>query len=176
MIRSYFLCAIVLAACAVVAQPPQGRPPRPDGPPPGQGRGGPPPPDDHMHLGPPGTWWNQPEMVKQLGLTKDQQKKMQEAFDQYRPQLITLRAALEYADAALDPMLNEKQADDSKALAQIDKVVQARADLEKTRAHMLMAIRHELTPEQLKVLQASDPHPPQRDREGGPPPPRRQQE
>jgi hypothetical protein len=30
-----------------------------------------------FHLGPHGRWWNNPELVQKLGLTADQQKKME---------------------------------------------------------------------------------------------------
>jgi len=42
--------------------------------------------------------------------------------------------------------------DEQQILTQIDRVAQARADLEKSAARMLLSIRRELTPDQVKKL------------------------
>jgi Spy/CpxP family protein refolding chaperone len=53
--------------------------------------------------------------------------------------------------------------DEPKILAQIDKIAQARAELEKANARFLLGIRRVLTQDQWKKLQAERPRP-----EGGP--------
>jgi hypothetical protein len=50
--------------------------------------------------------------------------------------------------------MREDQPNETRILAQIDKVAQARAELEKANARFLLAIRGKLTPEQWKQLQA----------------------
>jgi len=69
-------------------------------------------------------------------------------------QLIDLRAALEKQEATLQPLVDAEHPDEAKVTAQIDKVAQARADLEKSHAKMLLAIRRILTLEQWKQLHA----------------------
>jgi len=51
------------------------------------------------------------------------------------------------------------QPDEARIVAQIDKVAQARAELEKANARMLLGIRRVLTPDQWKKLQAEAPRP-----------------
>jgi hypothetical protein len=51
-------------------------------------------------------------------------------------------------------MLDANPPDTPKVLAQIDKLVQARADLEKANARMLLGVRAVLTPEQWTKLRA----------------------
>jgi Spy/CpxP family protein refolding chaperone len=127
--------------------------------------GGPPPPmqpnhgpiDRAMHVGPPGKWWSDPRFVQMLSLTLDQQKRMDDIFNQYRPKLIDLRAALQKEEALLEPLLAADHPDDSKVLLQVDRVAQARAELEKANARMLLGLRGVLTPEQWKRLQADAP-------------------
>src|SRR5579875_2907011 len=98
------------------------------GPPPPAGYGG--PPHGHMfHAGPPGKWWNDPSVVQRLGITGEQQKKMEALFQQNRLRLIDLSAALQKQDAILDPLLEADRPDEAKVLAQIDRIAQARADL-----------------------------------------------
>ena len=119
-------------------------------PAPQPGRGGP------MERGM-GRWWKNPEMVEKLGVTADQQKKMDDIFQQHRLKLIDDTAAVEREEVTLEPMMAADQPDEAKILAQIDKVAQARAELEKANARMLLGIRRILTPDQWKKLQAETP-------------------
>jgi len=168
---------ILFAAGAMLwGQPRQAqRGPGPDG-------GPPPAAEDHgLRAGPPGKWWDNPEMAKKLVLTADQQKKMDEVFQQSRLRLIDLHATLEKEEAILEPLLQAPQLDDSRILPQIDKIAQARAELEKANARLLLGIRHVLTPEQWQMLEREGPRPQQMPRPrragpgggpgGGPPPP-----
>jgi Spy/CpxP family protein refolding chaperone len=103
-----------------------------------------------------GAWWREATWVKSLALTPDQQKKMDDAFLQNRIRLIDLTAALEKEEVILEPLVeNVRPADEAKILAQIDKVADARAGLEKANARMLLAIRETLTQDQWTKLQAN---------------------
>ena len=128
-----------------------------------------------MHM-PPGMWWTNPEMIQKLNLTTDQQKKIADTFQQFRLKLIDADAALRKEEAIMDPLVQSEAPEDAKILAQIDKVAQARAELEKTNARMLLAIRHVLTPEQWKSLLRSDVRMLRGGPDGGGPPPRRPQQ
>lgn len=101
-----------------------------------------------------GKWWKNPELAQKLGLSDDQISKMEKIFQDHRLQLIDLHAALEKQEVILDPMINADHPDEQQTLGQIDKVAQARANLEKSNARMLFAIRNVLTPEQWKKLQS----------------------
>lgn len=131
------------------------RPPRPDNPPP------PPRPRQQQ---PRGKWWDRPEMAAKLGLTTDQRKRMDDAFQQVRVRLIDLKATLDKEEAVMEPMMQAAQPDDAKILPQIDRVAQARAELEKAEARLMLALRHVLTPEQWDMLQ-SESRPPKPPRE-----------
>ena len=106
-----------------------------------------------LRLGPPGRWWNNPEMASKLGLTAEQQKKMDDIFQQSRLSLIDLVAAVQKQELILQPLLAADQPDEAKIIAQIDRVATARADLEKSNARMLLGLRRQLTPDQWKKLQ-----------------------
>jgi periplasmic protein CpxP/Spy len=143
------------AFCQESGPPPNG-PADGMGPPPMEGRR--PPMERAFHLGPRGRWWNNPDFVKKLSLTPDQQKKMEAVFEQSRPSLMDLSATVRKEEMAMEPLLSADQPDESKILAQIDRVAQARAELEKSYARMLLGLRRVLTPDQWKTLQADDPH------------------
>jgi Spy/CpxP family protein refolding chaperone len=100
-----------------------------------------------------GQWWNRPWMVKQLNLTDDQRKAMDGILQDHRMKLIDLQANLEKAEVAMAPLIKADSPDQAAIEAQIDKVVQARADLERANAHFLLDIRMQLKPEQWKQLQ-----------------------
>jgi Spy/CpxP family protein refolding chaperone len=101
-----------------------------------------------------GRWWNDPALVERLKLTDDQRKAMDAILLEHREKLIDMRAAVEKAELEMEPLMRDDQPNESKILAQIDKVAQARAELEKANARFLLAIRSKLSPEQWKQLQA----------------------
>src|SRR5690349_19498450 len=163
-----------LMAAMVAGQepPPPGQGSRHDGPPPPHANR---PPMERAFHGPPGRWWNNPEMAQKIGLSADQQKKMDDIFQQMRLRLIDLNAALQKEETIMEPLMSADTPDEGKVLAQIDRVAQARAELEKANARMLLGIRRVLTADQWKKFQAEAPPPV--DGHGGPgrggPPPRR---
>ena len=168
MNRWMLLMVALLASVALLAQDGQGPqgPADPQGPPPaaprgGQWMGGPqggPGPfgpgmrraPDGMH----GKWWKNSEVVKDLGLTDAQVGQIEKSFQDHRMQLVDLHANLEKAELGLEPMMQADQPNEAQVTAQIDKIAQARAALEKSNAQMLLGVRRILTVDQWKKLQA----------------------
>lgn len=116
-----------------------------------------------------GKWWNNSELAAKLNLTDQQKTQMEQIFQQSRLKLIDQRAAVEKAETTLEPLMSADRPDEAQVLAQIDKVAQARAELEKTNARMLLGIRQVLSPEQWKQLKEQAPHGEMRMRQGGGP-------
>jgi len=126
----------------------------PDGPGGGPGPG---PRSGGMLGGLGGKWWDNPEMAKKLVLTAEQQKKMDDVFQQSKLKLIDLEASLQKDEVILDGLMRAQQLDDAKILPSVDRIAQDRAELEKANARMLLGIGHVLTPEQWTQLQAERP-------------------
>jgi Spy/CpxP family protein refolding chaperone len=149
-VRLGLAVAGVLLAGAAWAQGPEGRP----GGGPGFGEHRPPIErafgGEDIH----GRWWNNPKVVEHLKLTDDQRKTFDGILLQHRETLIDMRANLEKAELAMEPLMRDDQPNEAKILSQIDKVAQARAELEKANARYLLAIRNKLTPEQWKLVEA----------------------
>jgi len=99
-----------------------------------------------------GRWWTNPQIINRLGLTPDQQKRMDAIFLQNRLKLIDLTAALDKEEAQLEPLMEADQPDATSIRSQIDRIVQARSELEKANANMLLGIRLVLTPSQWKDM------------------------
>jgi Spy/CpxP family protein refolding chaperone len=113
-------------------------------------------PTDALQTGLNGTWWREASWIRTLELTPDQRKKMDDAFLQHKIRLIDLTAALEKEELLLEPLVESvRPEDEAKIAAQIDKVADARAGLEKANARMLLAIRQILTQDQWNKLQAN---------------------
>ena len=100
-----------------------------------------------------GRWWNNPKIVEKLKLTDEQRKAMDEIFLQHREKLVDLRGNVEKAEIAMEPLVKADQPNEQAVLAQIDKVAQARAELEKANARFLFELRAKLTPDQWKQVQ-----------------------
>lgn len=114
-------------------------------------------PSLHTQLG--GRWWRNAQTAEKLGLTADQQKRMDGIFDQNRPNLIDLAAALDKEEAALEPLMDADPPDSAKIKTQISRVAEARAELEKANATMLLGLRLVLSQAQWRNLQAVHPGP-----------------
>jgi Spy/CpxP family protein refolding chaperone len=100
----------------------------------------------------PDRWWKNAATAQFVGLTADQQKKMDDVFQQYRLKLIDLNGTLQKEEITLEPMVSAEPLDTAKITAQIDRVAQARAELEKANGRMLLGIRELLTPDQWSKL------------------------
>jgi protein CpxP len=101
----------------------------------------------------PARWWKQDSIAGRLNLSADQSKKLDENFQQSRVRLIELNAAVEKEEAVLEPLVAAEKPDEAKVRAQIDRIAQARAELEKANAYLLLGARMILTGDQWRRLQ-----------------------
>jgi Spy/CpxP family protein refolding chaperone len=100
-------------------------------------------------------WWRSQQMIDKLELTADQRKKMDEVFQANRIKLIDLTAMLDKQEALLEPLVSADQPNADEIRAQINRVANARAELEKANANLLLGLRMLLTPNQWKILQTN---------------------
>lgn len=108
-----------------------------------------------FHFG--GRFWNNPRIAAALKITPDQQKQMDSILFEHREKLIDLRANLQRSELEMEPLMDADEPNRAAVEAQIDKVVAARAALEKANSNFLLDIRMKLTPgqwEQIKNFRA----------------------
>ena len=103
---------------------------------------------------PPGKWWDRSDVIKRLKLKPEQRKQMDQVFQELRGRLMELNVSVDREEAALEPLMEASPLDDAKILPQIDRIAQARADLEKAEARLVLGLRHVLTADQWKSLQS----------------------
>jgi Spy/CpxP family protein refolding chaperone len=103
-------------------------------------------------LGPPTRWWDDKKTIKHLALRNDQKQRMDDIFETNRQQLSTLLGNLQREEVRLVSLPPGDLQDETKVFAAIDRVSQARADLEKAHAHILLQIRQQMDTQQLATL------------------------
>ena len=106
-----------------------------------------------LELGPPGRWWDDKSVVKSLKLRPDQQTRMDAIFEQNRPALLTKYQSLQQAESQMAEVSKVPNPDEAALFAGIDKVAQARAELDKANTHMLLQLRKQMDPDQIERLE-----------------------
>jgi Spy/CpxP family protein refolding chaperone len=101
---------------------------------------------------PDGKWWKRPRIAERIGLTGEQSDQIEKIFRASRPRLIDLKADLEKKQLGLESALDDRAADRSDVEKRIDDVENARKDLQKERALMILDMKQVLSPEQWKRL------------------------
>ena len=101
-----------------------------------------------------GKWWNNSELVKQLGLTDAQIGRLECLSALSRTSDGPAHSTLLQQEAVLEPLVEGEHPNAAQVTAQIDKIAQARANLEKLNAQMLLAIRQVLRTDQWKQLRS----------------------
>jgi Spy/CpxP family protein refolding chaperone len=91
-------------------------------------------------------WWTNPFYKKELGLTAEQTRRMEEIFQNALPTLKIQKTALDEAEARFERLI--ERGDDREVMEQVNVVEATRADLNKTRTIMLLGMRKVLTSDQ----------------------------
>jgi Spy/CpxP family protein refolding chaperone len=100
----------------------------------------------------PPKWWNSEPYRRELVLLPEQSKRLEEIFQAAVPTQKALKKALDDAEAQFERLV--QKGDKQAATEQINRVVAARADLQKSHALMLLDMRWILTPDQWQKLGA----------------------
>lgn len=90
-------------------------------------------------------WWQAADVIKELALTSDQSKRLEDVWQKALPALKTQKTALDTAEEQFQRLIDRG---DAAAMEQINVVEAARAELNKTRATMLWNMRQVLTSNQ----------------------------
>jgi Spy/CpxP family protein refolding chaperone len=113
---------------------------------------------------PPGKWWQRPEIVRQLGLTRDQQDKLDEVFRGAANGLIDARADVEKLQVGLRGELDRPQIRRAEVLRIAGQLSDARGRLFAHELTMLLDMRGVLTDQQWNQMRDVLDRP----RDGGP--------
>jgi Spy/CpxP family protein refolding chaperone len=106
-----------------------------------------------QHFGPVGRWWDDKAVVRTVGLSTDQQKKMDVIFNANKGAIVATYKTFLAEQAKLDAISKQSQVDQSKMFAAIDAVSQARVALLKANTQMLLQIREQMNADQIAKLE-----------------------
>jgi Spy/CpxP family protein refolding chaperone len=99
-----------------------------------------------------GKWWSSDQYKRELGLTADQTRRLEEIFQGALPNLRLHKKSLDEAEEKFNALV--ERGDDKAVLEQVGRVEMARAELNKTRTLMLLKMRRTLTSDQWLKLGA----------------------
>jgi Spy/CpxP family protein refolding chaperone len=98
-------------------------------------------------------WWQSDRFIRELGLTVDQQTRLDAIFKESWPSLEHCKTELDRLDRDLSRLIAEA-ADEPQVVQQIDRVESSRSALGKARSLMLYRMYRVLTPDQRVKLKA----------------------
>ena len=101
-------------------------------------------------------WWDSP-IVRDLNLTDEQRKQIDEIVHGYRTRLIDLRAAVDKAEGEVEDIFNDDTPEPKKANEAIERLVAARSELTRAFSQMSLKLRIILTADQWHELQKRRP-------------------
>jgi Spy/CpxP family protein refolding chaperone len=101
---------------------------------------------------PPGKWWHNPQMSKELNLSEPERTKLDEEFRNSRRKLIELRSTVERERFELENLLELQALNEAAVMEQFKKLEKARASLAAERFSFLLQVRKTLGPERFQRL------------------------
>jgi Spy/CpxP family protein refolding chaperone len=104
-------------------------------------------------------WWDQP-IVRNLGLSDEQNRQIRAIVRESRNRLIQLRDAVDNAEAVLRDAMDEESVDTRRAEAAIEQVVATHAEMMRAVSQMSLKLRIILTTAQWQELEKREVQPP----------------
>lgn len=97
-------------------------------------------------------WWHSADVQTEIGLTEDQETRIEAIFQELRPTLRELMHRLDREEKELSQLMHAMVAEEWEVALQIDQVEAARSALSKTRTLMLYRMHKVLEPAQIEAL------------------------
>lgn len=99
-------------------------------------------------------WWQSERFIRELALTDEQSKRIEDVFQASWPALHAAKADLDRLEGELSRLIAEGTADEAAVLHKIDKVEASRSAMGRTRSLMLYRMHRILTVDQRVKLKA----------------------
>ena len=104
---------------------------------------------------PAGKWWYNPNIQKNLKLSKNEIKRLDTLFANSRRQLIKFKSTVEREQFELDQLLSGKDVNDSAVKKQFQKLEKARQNLANERLQFVIGVRNILGAERFQQLKSN---------------------
>jgi Spy/CpxP family protein refolding chaperone len=99
-----------------------------------------------------GAWWMNTALMQRLGITDEQIAKIERTFENHRQAILSTTDQLEKEEGMLSRLLDAEPIDRNAVFTQIDRVIQARSEMERANAVMTLEMREHLTRAQWEQL------------------------
>jgi Spy/CpxP family protein refolding chaperone len=106
-----------------------------------------------FQFGPVGRWWDDKTVIQTVGLSKDQQKRMDSIFNASKPAIQDSYKTFLSEQNRLNKLSKDPAAPQVEIFAAIDAVAKARTELQKATTLMLLQIRQQMAPDQIVRLE-----------------------
>lgn len=106
-----------------------------------------------VQFGPVGRWWDDKSVVRAVGISSDQQQRMDQIFNASKPGILATYKTYLAEQSKLNALTRNPQASQASTFAAIDAVNLARANLQKATAQMYMQIRQQMNTTQVEKLE-----------------------
>ncbi|MFO7962915.1 MAG: periplasmic heavy metal sensor [Desulfobacterales bacterium] len=103
---------------------------------------------------PPGRWWKDPKVVKDLDLSESQVSRLDEAFQESRRNLIRLKGELESHRFELETLLESETLDKSAIQSRYEKLEKAKQALGREIFQFIVEIRKIVGPEKFSRIKS----------------------
>jgi Spy/CpxP family protein refolding chaperone len=98
-------------------------------------------------------WWDDRKTARQLSLRREQQQRMDRIFEANRNTLASLFINLQTEESKLRGLSAKDREDETKVYAAIDRVTQARAQLQKTSEQIVVQLHQQLDAPQITLME-----------------------
>jgi hypothetical protein len=95
-----------------------------------------------------GAWWTNPALAARMGLTKEQKTSLESAFENRKDALTNMTELIDREEERFYQLLEADTVDANAVLSQVDRVIQARADIEHQTAAMMLEMRRSVSKDQ----------------------------
>ena len=102
---------------------------------------------------PAGKWWKDPDIAKELQLTPGEVKQLDKLFVKSRRQMIELKNRVEKEQFEYQNLMESKTLDEAAVNRQLQKLEQARSELNEERSRFVVAVRKILGSDRFQRLQ-----------------------
>ena len=106
-----------------------------------------------VQFGPVGRWWDDRSVIRTVGISSDQKRKLDSVFDSNKPAILAAYKNFLNEQSKLAAVSKDPNADQAKVFAAIDAVNQARAALQKTTAQMYIELKRQMSAEQIEQVE-----------------------
>lgn len=102
----------------------------------------------------PGKWWYDKTIIRELQLTENEKKELDNKYIENRRKMIDLKSQIEKNRFELDLLLSTKDMDKEKVMEYYENLEQARGELSRQRFEMLIGVRETIGAERFQELKS----------------------